>query len=553
MITKAPLVNPEALQEAKIVETLQTWLIGLDPSNVGKTVDNLIHSVFSTDNDYRLIQFFQNLQNAIQVRPNSIDLYVNLISLSFGQSNVISQEKLHNLIIHLFLTPKPFTEHLLSNVGSLIFLRRLIDVLHIDIPNLVEIIKSFCNSHPDMKYYHTILFCIFAPEISMVDPEFAFHLRELLDYECASGLKVALVNFNSQFETFALNDWALYKECMNSGGLPGSIVTALKTDDIEHFQEIANFPNFDMNGTIDPSVFEPCEFLQCSPTLIQFAAFHESVKIFKFLLLNGAELNKTDMNLSTLPHFVVAGGNSELIRLIEQRKCDFVGTLHIATRFFRNDLFEWLHFYYFHDLAEIHNKFGSVLHEAAASNSIHHILYCYDNCIDVNIQAIDKQTPLHVAVKNRMFDAIHLLLGTEGINPNAKDMNGMTPLHTAALFSEPELAEQILQSESVDVNITNKWGMTPLHVAAQDGNSLTVKALMERKDVDINCKDENSMTPLHYAAQDGEYETVKALLQNPLIDVHCEDSNGTTAFTYATQSHNNATIELLAPNAQESP
>ena len=550
MLPRAPSVTPEALEEAKIVETLQTWLLRLDPSNIGKTIDNIIHSVFMKDDNYRLLQFFQNLQNAIQVRPLLIDLYLNLVESTFGQSE-ISLDTIQQVLFSTFLSPKPFTDQLLSNVGSLIFLRRLIDILHIDISFLVDVIKTFCTHHPEMKYYHALLFSAFAPEISIADPEFALELKEVLDQECISGLKVALCNFNSQFESFAANDWTLYHECMKSGGLPGSIVLALKTDDIEHFQEIANFPNFDMNGTIDPSVFEPCQFLQQNPTLIQYAAFHESVKIFKFLLLNGAQLNKTDTSQSTLPHFVVAGGNSELIRLIEQRKCDFVGTLHIATRFFRNDIFEWLHFYYFHDLAEIHNRFGSILHEAAASNNVHHILYCFDNCIDVNIRAIDKSTPLHHAVKNRMFDAIHLLLATEGIDLNARDMNGMTALHTAALFEEPELTEEILKADSVDVNITNNWGMTPLHVAAQDGNSLIVKALISRKDADINCKDENSMTPLHYAAQDGEYETVKVLLENPLIDVHCQDSHGTTPFTYATQSHNNQTIELLASEAQE--
>ncbi|EAX94239.1 hypothetical protein TVAG_001560 [Trichomonas vaginalis G3] len=340
-------------------------------------------------------------------------------------------------------------------------------------------------------------------------------------------------------------NWNLLKQCYELGGYPKTIQVAIKTDDIDLFQELSNSANFSIDQHIRPSVFEPCNFVQSEPSLIQYAAFYGSLRIFKFLLLNGADLNQEDANGTNLAQFVVAGGNIEMVRICQQRKCDFNGCLQVATRFFRFDIFDWLHFAYISDLNDIPPKYGNVFHESAASNNIRQIMYCIENSLDFNSCASDKSTPLHFAVKNRAIDSIRLLISIPSLDVNAKDSTGNTSLHTAALFEDSTIVSELLECQRIDINAVNRWGMTPIHIAAQDGNTATVSALIKRPEIDINCKDENFMTPLHYAAQEGEFETVRILLSVKDIDINCEDNQGLVPFSYAEASGMEATAQLI--------
>ena len=537
-------VSPDALIEAKKVITLQEWLLDINESNFNATVDNFRNSIFLKEREKRALQFFQNIQNAIEIRPRLMHLYIKLVEVLYGD---ISDDNFNNKVIDIFLAQMPLTEHILSNIGNFIFLRQLISRLKIKIPTLVEKIENLINKHSATKRFHCLLFCVFSPEITKINSEFARKLQNSLREESVTddGRSVSIYNFQNYIDILKENNWEVFNQCMKQGAYPGSLSFYMKNDDIDEFQTTLASGNYDINGIVEKSVFEPCRFLQQNPKFIQFSGFYGSKKCFKFLLLNGASLDVKDDSQYSLAHFVVAGGDLEIIRLCEQKECNFNGTLHIATRFFRFDIFEWLHITYYNDLTEIDAMLGSILHEAAASNNIRQILYCYDNSFDVNVETTDGSTPLHSAVKNKSFDAVSLLLATDGINPNAKDSHGTTPLHTSALFEEPEMAIELLKSPLVDVNAVNQWGMTALHVAAQDGNFLTVKALLQRSDINVNCKDENSMTPLHYAAQDGEYETVKVLLSKKEVDVHCNDNEGMNPFNYAEQSQSNETIQLF--------
>lgn len=545
-MSKLILFEPDALEEANMVSRLQEWLMSLSKNNLRNVSSLILQTVIPLSID-KVQLFVRNIIQACEVRPHLIPTYSELIGLLYqAKSPQNALKSLKPLLIKALLTPKPFIEQFLANVGDFIFLRYICQMIGITNDELVANIRSFCEHHDDLKYYHCLLFCIFAPELQASDPDFYESLDELFKEEYAApSCKLVLKYFYENINNLRADNWALQRDCIEHGGYRASISVALKTDDLDNFQDFVLNANSDFNSKIRASVFEPCQFMQEEPTYIQYAAFHGSLKCFKFLLLNGADLTVTDNQKFTLGHFVIAGGNIEITRLAAQNSCSFEGCLHIATRFFRPDLFEWLHTNYFHNLSEVHKRFGSVLHESAASNNIAQILFCYKKGVDINIKTEDKSTPLHFAVKNRKIDAVRLILRTVGVEVNSKDATGMTPLHFAALFDDPTMTAEVLKNPSVDINMTNSWGMTALCVAAQDGNDATVKALMQREDLDINCKDENSMTPLHYAAQEGEYETVKVLLTSKDIDVECKDARGMSPFSYAEQSGMEKTAQLL--------
>ena len=62
-------------------------------------------------------------------------------------------------------------------------------------------------------------------------------------------------------------------------------------------------------------------------TYIKYAALKGSVKCFKYLLINNAKIDKDDIAL-----FAVSGGNNEIIRLCEQKKCSFDGTVKLSIK-----------------------------------------------------------------------------------------------------------------------------------------------------------------------------------------------------------------------------
>ncbi|OHT01739.1 hypothetical protein TRFO_31292 [Tritrichomonas foetus] len=81
--------------------------------------------------------------------------------------------------------------------------------------------------------------------------------------------------------------------------------------------------------------------------MIEYAAFYGSINIFKFLWLNNVQIN------TRIPNVAIAGGNYEIIHLIESKKTlNFDGCLDTAVKFHRNDLFTYLYETYDHQICD---------------------------------------------------------------------------------------------------------------------------------------------------------------------------------------------------------
>jgi len=453
-MTSQIFLDTDAKNEAQRVICLQNWLCELNSKNLEKTCESVLKSVF-VESKERIQQLFWNITQAITIRTMSIDCLCSLITYLDSYSEKIeSLVFLRPILIRTLLLPKPMIDLFLSNVGDFILLRYCVYRMNISITEIIEQIRMFCAQHPDHKHYHCLLFCVFAPEIEKASDEFYHSLLDLIIEECSC--KTFLKDFLSSLPDLKANNWDLFNECMRIGGYPKEINVSLKTDDLEGFRELSIHPMFDFNKRIRPSTFEPCHFMQNEPTLIQYSAFHASLRCFKYLLLHGADLSLIDGNNTTLPQCVVAGGSTELLRFLEQRSCDMSGCLHFASRFRRYEIFNWL-FSDTSSLSGMHMKLGSVLHNSAAHNCIRSILFCIDKQVDVNLQTTDQQTSLHYAVKNRMSDAVRVLLACDTTNVNIKDADGLTPLHHAALFDDSTMVVELLRSPKVDVNQKNNW------------------------------------------------------------------------------------------------
>jgi ankyrin repeat protein len=161
--------------------------------------------------------------------------------------------------------------------------------------------------------------------------------------------------------------------------------------------------------------------VQYNPTLVQFAAFFGAVNCFEWLLGLGADLNAHDEAFPSLSvmQFAIAGGNHAILRQLYQRGVALVGSLQIAARCFRNELFESLtekcH------IMENHVDYATALHESCAANNLTGLSLCFSNGSDIEARDEIGRTPLHYAAISGSTECGRVLLTQGDVDLNARD------------------------------------------------------------------------------------------------------------------------------------
>lgn len=118
-----------------------------------------------------------------------------------------------------------------------------------------------------------------------------------------------------------------------------SIIESIEKDDVDTMQKILTESQFDINKKIDEKIIKndfslPLKF---NVTYIKYAASKGSVKCFKYLLINEANVDIENTAL-----FAVSGGNPEIIHLCEQKNCSFEGTIKISIKNHLHEITQWL-------------------------------------------------------------------------------------------------------------------------------------------------------------------------------------------------------------------
>ena len=155
------------------------------------------------------------------------------------------------------------------------------------------------------------------------------------------------------------------------------------------------------------------------------------------------------------------------------------------------------------------------------------------------------QTPSQVAelVKAVKFDdakGVKSLLN-EGFNPNLVDANGNPLLVLAIKDKSYGVIEVLLTAKGMDVDLSNKQGETPLMIASINGDLPLVKTLVQKNKARL---DHIGWTPLHYAASRGQLEVAQFLVANGAL-VDSKNLGGTTPLMMAVQSGNEYLVKLL--------
>ncbi|KAJ3609681.1 hypothetical protein NHX12_024194 [Muraenolepis orangiensis] len=174
---------------------------------------------------------------------------------------------------------------------------------------------------------------------------------------------------------------------------------------------------------------------------------------------------------------------------------------------------------------------------------------------DINIQDVEKRTPLHAAAYLGNAEIMELLI-LSGARVNAKDNKWLTPLHRAVASCSEE-AVSVLLKHSADVNARDKNWQTPLHMAAGNkqagrcaqalvpllSNVNMVKLLLSRG-ANINAFDKKDRRAIHWAAYMGHAEVVRLLVVSG-AEVDCKDQQAFTPLHTAAASGMGAVLHYL--------
>ncbi|OHS93709.1 hypothetical protein TRFO_40017 [Tritrichomonas foetus] len=314
------------------------------------------------------------------------------------------------------------------------------------------------------------------------------------------------------------------------------------------------------------------------PSLVEYAAFYGSVKIFFYLV---REKSVTYKNLTNFTRFASCGGNMEILNFCVSEKLLFNDSCRKgAVEFHRFEAANLIcpnpgfyhicwslrHTNYKYFMSHVNDFLQSCENERETEIS-DLFTFIYQNCPVYFVTFFLKAKILGDSINDVFlfpslasslnFDVIQTaikFLPKEIANINLNDRIGFNSLHYACMGNSPEIVRFLLQQNDCDPNSysteksTNlgNYQMSALQLAAKRGFTEIVKILLENEKTDINfIRMTNNETALMIAAQNDKYEVVKILLENEKIDVNIENYNGQNALHYAILGNSLESVKQL--------
>ena len=274
-------------------------------------------------------------------------------------------------------------------------------------------------------------------------------------------------------------------------------------------------------------------------TVLMLAALarHDNV-VLALLCDYQCPLDVRDRHGRTVLHYACEGGGVSLVQtLIREHKADanarddsnntplnvaaFSGKADVALSLINE----------FGCNPHVIGRFGrTVLHDACQGGSVNLVqTLIREHKADTNARDDNKDTPLHVAARNKKNTKVELSLISEfGCNPNAKGQFGRTVLHYACQGGSVSLVQTLIREYKADANARDDNNNTPLHVAAFNGKANVALSLITEFSCDPNVQRDYGRTVLHDACQGGSVSLVQTLIRQHKADANVRDDNNNT-------------------------
>ncbi|KAK8878176.1 hypothetical protein M9Y10_004941 [Tritrichomonas musculus] len=254
------------------------------------------------------------------------------------------------------------------------------------------------------------------------------------------------------------------------------LTVSIQKDDIIQFQDILSHSNISINSQTRYSINQANEFANEGydlPSLIEYAAFNGSVKIFKFLWMKEAEMSENILKMA------IFGGSYEIIHLIESKNIVFdKSALNTAIEYHRNEIVDY-----------IHNSFEIELNNSSLLTSISYynipiFLNHFENTD--NLLNLDFEKAIEIACEKGTFDVVTFLTNFE------KNKN-LLGLSKASAKGHLDIVEYLINVTKCNVNVKDPNGWTPLFFAVRNFHFDVLNFLLSVPEIDINVIDETGV------------------------------------------------------------
>ncbi|OHT01925.1 hypothetical protein TRFO_31111 [Tritrichomonas foetus] len=459
-----------------------------------ETFDSILKSSMDFLNSSCTHIFARTLLSRIYTNPKKVDFYLSFLkkhdeSQTMNHSQVLLIPPFVKALFHQQVDPNMTTRGLVAQSCPQFIIQKLLNMKIIDRNQL----SANDNCLTDL-YGH------------QYDATYFMHLLDISD----KANKQLLLEFNQiymsndfirrNFSALSKNNFELHKKFVNSGANPDPISLSLRKDNLEKFKKYISTNPIKFDSLISTSIYESNRLVnKCY--LIEFCAFFGSVNCFKYLLEKGAKITEQ------LPHYAIAGGNQEIIDILQKTPgVSFNGSLKYAIAFHRIELCKWL----------FESKHDTIDGEALSVNCI---FYCSFNAMKtLLLKGCNPSFFLESAAQFNFIEVVKMFLQMSQIQPDIV-MNGCTPLIYAAMNNNFEMARILIELGNADINFTDSKGTTALHYACKKGNIGLVKYLLENPMIYPDVKaDVFKFTPLSFACIYNQHDIVDIFLEREDIN-----------------------------------
>lgn len=490
------------------VISLQALLLDINEENYSSTVSTIKSSKLYLDKDCMKI-LLRTLGLFVKIRKIKMLLYFRLID------DIISKifENFNKIEMMTFFKQKEIHLKLLKD--------KLITI---------EDVASFYG-HGDQKLSY------FYPEMKALFAEYPSYPGEMSDKQRYD----AIIEFFSQKEAEAVS---IDEDPRLQIGNIDKLSKSIQKDDIDEFQRITSQSNINIQTHKIPiNCFESKKYLGSEIYLIEYASFHGSLKVFKFLSMNDTCFSEKFLE------FAICGGNNEIVHLVEDKvkqENRYQNTNYLLQRaihFHHYDLSEYLINTF--EIEVIAEHFSSSIVSLNYSSFSDHISDYVQKFNDKkNSENIDKFSE-SLLMAAGCFDIYFLKViscfNEIGLNTSNEYLVTDELLTNPLTFSIQSLycnenAKFLLSFDSVDVDIKLMYNMTPFTWACYVGNLEIVKILVN--DYYLNQKNpkkkinillsivESGENALHLAVRENHLDVVKYLISLDVFDISLKHGKG---------------------------
>ncbi|KAK8838022.1 hypothetical protein M9Y10_035969 [Tritrichomonas musculus] len=363
------------------------------------------------------------------------------------------------------------------------------------------------------------------------------------------------------------------------------ICEIIRNDAIDDFISYIKRHNIDFSSKIDTSVYETNSFLlKKGSTLIEYAAFSGSVKIFKYLYSDKSKFDQT------IWQYAIYGRNLEIIRIIEdidfpKETIDFNAIYIESIKSYHKEISKYLEEKYqqyininFRQILKAYNFeyfTTNFFNEPDIFYELCH--YDYISLVEILLRTENPQFKIRIEGKNALListkksntEIIELLLKRKEF-----DVNENSLLANAIIIGNKDVIQILVNDRNIKINslqrFTNRENYhikeTNLIAAIRKGDPEIVKILLNHKKINVNTvssskSDDGSTSvqkpPLFIAVEGGNLEIIQLLLEKKGINVNqpsvtkhfeffdIDKRQKTTVLNYAIENKSTEIVNLL--------